>query len=109
MQLNNAKSATMSATPLEISFGTLDWMPSGENNSFRIVGRPTRMSVLATRNHTSHAASAHYIRDERYPALVFTSASTPAKQLPADISYRISIVYEVVRSPDATELLVEPA
>jgi hypothetical protein len=109
MQLNNSKSATMSATPLEISFGNLDWMPSGENNSFRIVGRPTRMSVLATRNHTSHAASAHYIRDERYPALVFTSASTPVKQLPADVSYRISIVYEVVRSPDATELVVDAA
>jgi hypothetical protein len=106
MQLNNAKSATMSATPLEISFGTLDWMPSGENNSFRIVGRPTRMNVLANRVHSSHAASAQYIRDERYPALVFTSTSNPVKQLPPDVAYRVSVVYEVVRSPDATELVV---
>lgn len=109
MQLNNASNTTKSASPLEISFGVLAWMPAGENNSFRIVGRPTRMSVLANRLSGTHAASAQYIRDERYPALVFSSTSTPKKQLNSDVAYRITIVYEVVRAPDASEIVVPAA
>ena len=106
MQLNNSSNTTKSSTPMEISFGTLDWMPSGENNSFRIVGRPTKLSVLANRKSVSHASSAQYNRDERYPALVFSSTSTPKKQFPSDVAYRIAIVYEVVRSPDTSEIAV---
>jgi hypothetical protein len=107
MQLNNAGAATMSASPVEISFGTLLWMPAGQNNSFRLIGRSTSLEVLANRLSSTHARTSQYIREERYPALVYTSTSNPVKVLPADISYRISIVYEAVRSPDKTELLVE--
>lgn len=107
MQLNNAGVATMSATPVEISFGTLLWMPTGQNNSFRLIGRSTSLEVLANRLSSTHERTSPYIREERFPALVYTSTSNPVKVMPAEISYKISIVYEVVRSPDASELLVE--
>ena len=105
MKLNNAGTRTMNATPIEISFGTLPWLTAGEVNPFGLIGRSTTLSVLANRNRSTHQRTSQYIREERYPALVYTSGSTPAKVFPADVAYRVSIVYEVVRSPDATELL----
>ena len=74
-----------------------------------VVGGGTAGTLLANRLSGTHAASAQYIRDERYPALVFSSTSTPKKQLNSDVAYRVAIVYEVVRAPDASEIVVPAA
>jgi hypothetical protein len=108
MQLNNKKDATMSSTPVEISFGTIAWLGDGDNGSFRVVGRPTKLDVLATRLLVGHTRCAHYAAEERYPALLYTSTSTPAKQLPADVAYHFTVEYEVVRSPDAADSQLPP-
>jgi hypothetical protein len=103
MQLNNSSNITMSATPMEISFGSVAWLGDGTTGPFRIVGRPTSMDVLANRLRVGHTRSAQYISDERYPALVYTSTSTPVKTLPADVAFNVTIEYEVVRAPDAAD------
>ena len=89
MKLNNAGTRTMNATPIEISFGTLPWLTAGEVNPFGLLGRSTTLSVLANRNRSKHERTSQYIREERYPALVYTSGSTPAKFFPAYVAYRV--------------------